>query len=72
MKYLVIREQRNDAYVDEFETKEEAIAFADEEWRSMCEQDKNSTSNFYVLESINPDEDADNHFDGNPIKEWKR
>ena len=25
------------------------------------------TERFYVLESVNPDEDADDHFDGNPI-----
>lgn len=32
---------------------------------------KKNVKSFYVLESVNPDETADNHYDGNIIKEWK-
>ena len=31
---------------------------------------KDHCTEFYVLESVNPDEDAVNHFDGDIIKSW--
>lgn len=69
MKYLVITSYTTDEFVSEFETKEEALAHADRIWGSTSDADKKK-GRFYVLESVNPDEDAENHYDGNIIKEY--
>lgn len=71
MKYLVIDERKHDEFVEEFDKKEEAIAFADDEWERMAKADKDSTVAYYVLESVNEDEEAEDHFDGDIVKEYK-
>ena len=71
MKYLVIDQRKYDEFVEEFSTKEEAIAFADDEWERMAKADKDSTVAYYILESVNEDEEADDHFDGDIVKEYK-
>lgn len=71
MKYLVIDQRKYDEFVEEFSTKEEAIAFADDEWERMVKADKDSTVAYYILESVNEDEEADDHFDGDIVKEYK-
>lgn len=71
MKYLIVDEHKNETFVKEFETKEEAIKEADWEWNHLNENDKKSRQAYYILESVNPDPDAENHFDGDPIKEYK-
>jgi hypothetical protein len=72
MKYLVIDQRKYDEFVEEFSTKEEAIAFADDEWERMAKADKDSTVAFYVLESVNPDPDSEDHYDGDFAKTYKR
>lgn len=67
MKYLFIYD--ND--VEEFETKEEAIERADAVWSRASEGDKKSCTECYILESVNPDEDADDHWDGDYVKVYK-
>ena len=67
MKYIVIDERKNDFFTEEFESKDEAIKTAKSDWDRRTEHDKKRTVAYYVLESVNPDEDADDHFDGNPI-----
>ena len=67
MKYIVIDERKNDFFTEEFESKDEAIKTAKSDWDRRTEHDKKRTEAYYVLESVNPDEDADDHFDGNPI-----
>ena len=71
MKYLVIDQRKYDEFVEEFSTKEEAIAFADKEWKGMVKADQDSTVAYYILESVNEDEEADDHFDGDIVKEYK-
>lgn len=71
MKYIVIDTRKNDEFTKEFEKAEEAIAWAEYEWSRMTEHDKKDCAAYYVLESVNPDEDADDHLDGNPIKVFK-
>ena len=71
MKYLVIDQRKYDEFVEEFDKKEEAIAFADDEWGRMAKADKDSTVAYYVLESVNEDEEAEDHFDGDIVKEYK-
>lgn len=70
MKYLVIDEKGMDTFVKEFETKEEAIQEADAEFERLTAYDKKQRNAFYVLESVNPDEEADDHFDGDIIKDY--
>lgn len=70
MKYLVIDGKNYDEFVEEFDSKEKAIKFAIKEWDRMSDEDKLSRDNFYVLESVNPDEDAEDHYDGNLV--WSR
>lgn len=68
MKYIIIDERKNgQLFAEEFEHKDNAINSAKYDWNRRTEHDKKDTEAYYVLESINPDEDADDHFDGNPI-----
>lgn len=71
MKYIVIDELKNDMFTNEYETKEEAVKAADQEWGRLTESDKKRRVAFYVLESVNPDEDTIDHFDGDVIKSYK-
>ncbi len=64
MKYIVMNDDGNDIYNDEFDNREDAIKRA--EYRSRYEDD------IIVLESVNPDEDAADHFDGNLIWEEEK
>lgn len=71
MRYIVVDELKNDMFTEEFETKEEAVKVADEEWDRLTESDKKRRTSYYVLESSNSDEEAEDHFDGNIIKSYK-
>lgn len=71
MKYIIMDEANGDLFNKEFETAEEAIKEANAEWEHLSAYDKKNRSAFYVLESVNPDEEAENHFDGNILKEYK-
>jgi hypothetical protein len=68
MRYIIIDERKNgQLFAEEVEHKDNAINSAKYDWNRRTEHDKKRTDRFYVLESVNPDEDADDHFDGNPI-----
>lgn len=72
MKYIVFDERKNgQIFTEEFESKEEAIEFAEYDWDRRTSHDKKNTTGFYVLESVNPDEDAEDHFDGDVIRTFK-
>lgn len=73
MRYILISESDLNYDVDakEFETEREAVTFAEGMWASMSSHDKKHSTAFYVLESVNPDVDAEDHFDGNPVWEAK-
>lgn len=68
MKYVVVDGRRGDEYTTEWNTLEEALSDAEGQWYLLSDYDKKHTDYFYVLESANPDEEAENHLDGNPIK----
>lgn len=70
MKYVVVDATKSDWFTSEFDNKEDAIKEADYQFDRLTEFDKKKRENFYVLESANPDEDADNHFDGNVVKQY--
>lgn len=72
MKYLVISGQKNgtgDLFTSEYNTQEEAIKAAEYALAHLTDREKEKTS-LYVLESANPDEEAENHFDGNIVKQY--
>ena len=71
MKYLVIDYSEGVMDVREFDNENEAISYADHIWDCKWDDDKKSCKRFYILESVNPDEDAEDHFDGNIIKTYK-
>ena len=74
MKYLSIY-MKGDWFVDEFETAQEAIDCAAETFNHLTEREKEAAEGLYVLESVNPAEEADNHLDGDIIRdllmEWR-
>ena len=70
MKYILF-DKRDDGqiFTEEFENKEEAIRRADITWeRYITDNEKRHIVEFYVLESVNSDEDAEDHWDGNYVK----
>lgn len=72
MRYLVIDQNtKYDEFVEEFNTKEEAITFADNEWKGMVKADRDKRVAFYILESVDPDPESDDHFDGDFVKIYK-
>ena len=71
MKYIIMDFKDGGFFSDEFSTKEEALQEAEEQWKQLTEYDQRHRKAFYVLENINPDEDASDHYDGNIVKRWK-
>lgn len=70
MKYLFIDRKNSDEFIDEFNSEKEAIEAAEMNWTHLTDNEKKSREAFYVLESVNPDEDADDHLEGNIIKDF--
>ena len=72
MKYIIIDERKDlQLFTEEFECKDEAVKTAKSDWDRRTAYDKKHTDRYYVLESVNSDEDADNHFDGNIVVAFK-
>ncbi len=71
MKYIIMDFKDGDFFTDEFNSKEEALQEAGEQWEQLDKYDQQHRTAFYVLESVNPDEDAPDHYDGEIIKRWK-
>lgn len=69
MKFIVI-DKRNDDTGDMFTTEckdlNEAVNEAKRQWNYLTNREK-KVRNIWVLESVNPDEDAMDHFDGDYI-----
>lgn len=70
MKYIVIDETKTDMYTAEFDNKDEALEEARIQFNRLTNSDLKNRIRFYVLESVNPDEDADNHYDGDIVKNY--
>lgn len=71
MKYIMMQEKKkgaSDIFTTEFDDRQEAIKSAKNQWDYLTYREKKQ-NRVYVLESINPDEEAENHFDGNIIYE---
>lgn len=72
MKYIVIDGNNGDEFIDEFSTKDEAIKAANNAWEHLTESERSHRDYFFILESVNPDEDAADHYDGDFIKVYKK
>ena len=70
-KYIVMDYRDGDLFTEEFDNVAEAVMSADWDWSRLSEQDKALRTEFFVLESANPDRDAENHLDGDIVKRWK-
>ena len=72
MKYIVMDQIMNgDLFTEEFDTVDEALEYGEAEWEHLSEVDKDRRESFILLESANPDEDAENHLDGDIVRRWK-
>ena len=71
MKYILIDQTKTDCFDEEFETAEEAVKRGEREWDYLTEREKEAREAFYILESANPDPEAEDHYDGDYIKRWK-
>lgn len=70
MRFIVCDCTKTDMFTQEFDSKESAIKCADKEFERLTKSDLAYRTEFYVLESVNPDEDAPDHFDGEVIKKY--
>lgn len=70
MKYIIMYQTNGDLFNTEFNSREEALKKAEEDWKHLSAYDKKKASAFYVLESANEDEEAPNHFDGEVLRDY--
>lgn len=71
MRYIVIDRRKDgtgDWFTNEHDDKQEAMKQAVSDWNHLTYREK-KVREIFVLESVNPDEEAPDHFDGNPIWE---
>lgn len=71
MKYIVIDRRKDgtgDWFTSEHDDKQEAMKQAASDWNHLTYREKKARE-IFVLESVNPDEEAPDHFDGNPVWE---
>lgn len=71
MMYIVMdQREAGDLFTEEFNTEQEAIAAAEYQWNHMTRREQKESS-FCVIKSVNPDEEAENHYDGDVIRTWR-
>lgn len=69
--YIVIDEPRNgsgDVWTKEFEDEHQAIEEAKDQWYHLTASERKNRR-VYVLKSVNPDEEAPDHLDGDYVYE---
>lgn len=71
MKYVLIDISRGDQFEKEFEDKDKDKALRQGELDFGKKTPADHCTEFYLLESVNPDEETENHLDGNIVKRWK-
>lgn len=67
MTYIIIDDCGTDLFTKELDNQTEAIEMAKADFDRLTPADKKRRIGFYVLESVNPEEDAENHLDGTVI-----
>lgn len=73
MKYVAMRYGKDgNVWTKEADDANEAIKAAQIEWDHLTEEEKKEkVVSLFVLESADSDEEAENHYDGNVVKQWK-
>ena len=72
MRYVLMDVRKNDEiWSEEFDDLDAAIAKGQKDFDSLTRSEKNNVKLFCVIESVNSDETADNHYDGDIVREWK-
>ena len=71
MKYVLIDDCQTDIYTEEFNDLEAAIKEGNNQFERLTKTDLKRRKAFFLLETVNPDPEAENHFDGDIIKTWK-
>lgn len=72
MRYIVMDARRDgtgDVFTTEHETMQEAVWEGKRQFDNLTEAEK-TVRVIIVIESINPDEDAPDHYEGMPV--WER
>lgn len=70
-KYILIQRIGNEQITSEYDNRYEAISDLHIEWLYMSCADQDRVTDFYVLESANPDEEAADHLDGGFVERLK-
>ena len=60
MKYIVMDYKNGELFTEEFDSAEEAVVAAEYDWEHLTDKEKNESEEFFILKSINPDEEAEN------------
>lgn len=73
MRYILVNDTRYDYDSEEFDSLAAAVIKAQDIWGHLTRAEKD-THDVYVLDSANPDEEADNHMDGDVVydAEWEQ
>lgn len=71
MKYIIVDIKDGDRFTSEFVSLADAEKEFKKQWNMLSDSGKKRRDAFYLLESVNPDPESANHFDGNVIKEYK-
>lgn len=69
--YIIMDYKDGDLFTTEFEKLDEAIFEAECQWNYLTEKERDARDEFFILKSINPDVDAENHLDGDIVRRWK-
>lgn len=69
--YILIDDRGTDLYTEEYTSPEEALKDAEMQWDHLTDREKANCEAFYLIKSENPDEEAENHLDGDLVKSWK-
>lgn len=68
-KYIIVDGRDHEEWTIEFDNREEAIKELMSEWECLSKYDKENVKYMYVLESVNQDEEAPDHFEGEYVAE---
>ena len=70
MKYVLIDCLKDgDMFTKEFDSRMDALHSASSAWDSLSDYDKKRRESFYVIESADPNEESESHFDGDVLYE---
>ena len=67
MKYIIIDQTKTDMFTKEFDNQAEAVKVASEDFAYLTEADKKQRTDYFVIESCDPDEESAAHFDGRVV-----